>query len=453
MFISKYYFMPYPYIRTSLKSTLSKRLITKQKRLVPKGIGESMPFYIRRGRGWLLEDVDGNAMIDFASGVSAVNLGHCNPKVVQAIQKQAGILLHTWFPAGPYELYLDVAQELVNLTPGNFQKKVFFSNSGAEAVENGIKIARRYTGRPAIVSYTYGFHGRTLLALSLTSKVKPYKFGFGPFAPEIYRLEYPYSYRRPTHCQTEDEYVDYLLRNIEEEFFKGAIDPEHVAAIIIEPVAGEGGFIVCPSRYLQGISRICKKYGIVLIADEIQTGFGRTGKWFACEHSQVEPDMILVAKSIASGMPLSAVIGRSKIMDSVQPGGLGGTFGGNPVSLAASKATLSEMKRLNLPKKAVTIGNIIMEQLNKLACLSPIVGDVRGLGAMCVIEIVKSKSTKKPDPEKTRLIVKEIIDCGVLILSAGMLGNDIRILCPLTISERDLRKGLKIVAECVMKYS
>jgi 4-aminobutyrate aminotransferase/(S)-3-amino-2-methylpropionate transaminase len=427
------------------KSIKTKKLFQKLRRLVPRGIGKPLPFFVKSAKGAIITDIEGREFIDFTSGISAVNLGHANKKVVQAIRAQAKKFLHTFFPNAPYELYLQVAEKLIKLTPGKFPKKVFFANSGAEAVENAIKIARRATGRPAIVSFTHGFHGRTLLTLSLTSKVKPYKFGFGPFAPEIYHLEYPYSYRRPAHCQTEDEYVDYLLRQIEEEFFTGVVDPEHIAAIIIEPVAGEGGFIVAPRRYLQGLAKICKKYKILFIADEVQTGFGRTGKWFACEHSGIAPDLLVCAKSIASGMPLSAVIGRREIMDSVQPGGLGGTFGGNPVCLAAALATIEELKRLNLPALAREIGERIEKVFRLLGRECPRVGETRGLGAMWALEMVKNKKTKEPDAKLTKQLIRKMFDSNVLVLSAGILGNDLRILPPLTISSKDLDKGLSLL--------
>lgn len=418
-------------------------------KLVPRGIGEPLPLFVKKAHGAIITDVEGRRFIDFTSGISAVNLGHANKKVVQAIKAQAKKFLHTFFSNAPYELYLQVAEELTKLTPGKHPKKVFFANSGAEAVENAVKIARRATGRPAIVSFTHGFHGRTLLTLSLTSKVNPYKFGFGPFAPEIYHLEYPYFYRRPAHCQTENEYVDYLLRQIEEEFFKGAVDPQHIAAIIIEPVAGEGGFIVAPPRYLQGLAKICKKYGILFIADEVQTGFGRTGKWFACEWSGVVPDILVCAKSIASGMPLSAVIGRKEIMDSVQPGGLGGTFGGNPVCLAAALATIKEMKRLNVPARAREIGKKMEKVFKDLERTPPsascVVGEARGLGAMWALEMVKNKKTKEPDAKLTKRLIRKMFDSGLLVLSAGILGNDLRLLPPLTIGEKKMDRGLQII--------
>lgn len=423
----------------------TKILIKKFKKLVPRGLGKPFPLFVKKAKGAIITDIEGRRFIDFISGVSAVNLGHTNKKVVQAIKRQSEKFLHTYFSKVPYELYLEVAEELCKLTPGKFQKKVFFANSGAEAVENAIKIARKATGREAIVSFTGAFHGRTLLALSLTSKVEPYKLGFGPFAPEIYRLEYPYPYRRPAHCQTEDDYVHYLLRHIEEEFFIGVVDPKEIAAFIIEPVLGEGGFIAAPQRYLQGLAKICKKYGILLIVDEIQTGFGRTGKWWACEHSGVIPDLLLCAKSIASGMPLSAVIGRREIMDAVQPGGLGGTFGGNPVCLAAALATIKEMRRLNLPKRAPKIGKKIEKVFKELENTSSIVGQARGLGAMWALEIVKNKESREPDQKRTKKLVKEIFNKGVLLLPAGILGNDLRILPPLTIGEKELERGLDAI--------
>lgn len=428
----------------------TKKLFKKFKKLVPKGIGEPLPLFVKSAKGAVITDVDGRRFIDFTSGISTVNLGHANKKVVQAIGSQAKKFLHTFFSNAPYELYLQVAEELTKLTPGKHPKKVFFANSGAEAVENAIKIARRYTGRPAIVSFTHGFHGRTLLTLSLTSKVKPYKFGFGPFVPEIYHLPYPYSYRRPSHCQTEDDYINTLLRSVEEEFFTGVVDPEHIAAVIIEPIAGEGGFIVAPPRYLQGLAKICKKYGILFIADEVQTGFGRTGKWFACEHSGITPDIMVLAKSLASGMPLSAVIGKREIMDSVQPGGLGGTFGGNPVCLAAAKTTLEEMQRLDLPKRAREIGKIIGKIFFDMQQASPAVGEARGLGAMWALEIVKNKRTREPDAKLAKKLIRRIFDSGILILGAGILGNDLRALPPLTITDRELDQALMTIKKCIL---
>lgn len=434
-------------------NTKTKKLFQKFNSLIPSGIGETFPLFVKKALGSIVIDIEGREFIDFTSGISAVNLGHANKKVVQAIKEQAGRFLHTCFLVAPYELYLQVAQELIKLTPGKFQKKVFFANSGAEAVENAVKIARKATGRPGIVCYTNAFHGRTLLALSLTSKVQPYKEDFGPFAPEIYRLPYPaYSFCQ-TKCQTAKFHAEKLLRQIENEFFKNVIDPGHIAAIIIEPVLGEGGFYVCPPAYLQGLSKICKKYGILFIVDEIQTGFGRTGKWFSCEHSGVAPDILVCAKSIASGMPLSAVIGRREIMDSVQPGGLGGTFGGNPVCLAASLATLQEMQHFSLPKKAQKIGKKIEQVFKNLEKKSQIVGEARGIGAMWALEIVKDKKTREPDEKLAKKLKAEIFEKGVLILTAGMDGNVLRMLCPLTIREEELQKGLEIIKKVISAHS
>lgn len=430
----------------------SRKLFQKYRRLIPKGVSHAVPFFVSRAKGATVIDVDGNRYIDFTSGISAVNLGHTPLPVTRAIQKQAEKFLHTCFLVAPYENYLKLVEELHKLTPGKFAKKTFLANSGAEAVENAVKIARRFTGRHAIVAFTHGFHGRTLLTLSLTSKVKPYKFGFGPFAPEIYHLEYPYSYRRPAHCQTEDEYVDYLLMQVEEEFFHGIVDPEHIAAFIIEPITGEGGFIVAPDRYLQGLAKICKKYGIVLVVDEVQTGFGRTGKWFACEWSGITPDIIVLGKSIASGMPLSAVVGRKEIMDSVQEGGLGGTFGGNPVCVEAALTTIKEMKRLNLPQKALAIGKEIEKVFKMLEQASPVVGEARGRGAMWALEIVKGKTTK-PNPKTAKKLIHKMIDSGLIVLTSGVLENDIRVLPPLTINQGELKKGLRIIKNCVLFHS
>ncbi len=433
---------------TSVPGPKSLKLLKKKKNVVSDGIA-TPPVFIKKAQGSTLIDVDGNTLIDFSSGISATNCGHGNKEIIRAIQQQAERFLHTCFPIVGYEGYLAVCEKLNAITPGSMEKKTALFNSGAEAVENAVKIARKYTGKPGIVSFDHGFHGRTLLTMSLTSKVMPYKFGFGPFAPETYKLPYPYLYRKPEECASDDEYVDYLIEDIEENFFKGVVDPESIAAIVIELVAGEGGFIVAPQRYVKKLSALCKKNDILLIVDEVQTGFGRTGALFASEIYGITPDIITMAKSLSNGLPLSAVTGRKEIMDAVQENGLGGTFCGNPVSCAASLEAMNAIIKNKLWKNAQVIHKVVMKRFKEIQNHSSHIGDVRGLGAMCAVEIVKNKKTKEPDKEETHHITKQALSQGLVVLSAGVLGNDIRTLMPLTTSSEVLNEGLDIVEHVI----
>lgn len=440
-------------LKTTVPGPKSKRLLQKKQLHIPRGIMSTIPIYARSAKGAGITDVDGNTFIDFSGGIGATNVGHSNTSIIRTIQKQASKFVHTSFPIVGYEGYVAVCEKLNHITPGTFKKKTVLFNTGAEAVENAIKIARKYTSRQAVVSFEHGFHGRTLLTMSLTSKVKPYKFGFGPFAPEVYKLEYPYLYRKPDTCISEKAYVDYLLKTIEEEFFAGVVAPENIACMVMELVTGEGGFIIAPKRYVKGLAHLCKKYKILFIIDEVQTGFGRTGKIFACEHYGLAPDMIITGKSLSNGMPLSAVTGKAEIMDCVQKGGLGGTFIGNPLSCAAAKETLKYLVAHQLHHRAEHIGSVVMKRFKALQRRSPIVGDARGLGAMCALEIVKNKSTKEPDTLTTLKITEECYKRGLIILSAGILGNDIRTLMPLIITDAQLHEGLTVLENAVMRYS
>jgi 4-aminobutyrate aminotransferase/(S)-3-amino-2-methylpropionate transaminase len=359
------------------------------------------------------------------------------PEVVHAIQKQAEQFLHTCFMVAPYEGYVELAERINSLAPGKTEKRTFFVNSGAEAVENGIKIARSYTGRPAVICFDDAFHGRTLMTMTVTAKEKPYKAGFGPFAPEVYRVPYANSYRVADAAKA-------ALAALEETF-RTRIAADKVAAILFEPVQGEGGFIVPPKEFVDGLRAIADKYGIVLIADEVQCGFGRTGRMFACEHFGLEPDILLTAKSIASGMPLAAVTGKAEIMDQPGPGGIGGTFGGNPVSCAAALATLAVFENYNLCGRSESIGKKFAERAHAWQQRFSAVGDVRGLGGMCAVELVLDREKKTPATELTKQVARYALEHGVLLVTAGPHGNVLRILVPLVATDAQLNEGLDVI--------
>ncbi|MBI4399400.1 4-aminobutyrate--2-oxoglutarate transaminase [Candidatus Micrarchaeota archaeon] len=436
-------------LKTKIPGPKSKQLLKRKLRSVPAAFPTLTPIFIKKGRGAIVEDVDGNKFIDFSGGIGALNTGHSNSEIVKEVKKQAEDFFHTCFVVVGYEQYVKLCEKLNSIVPIRKAKTCLF-NSGAEAVENAIKIARKYTGKQAIVSFDYGFHGRTLMTLSLTGKVKPYKLGFGPFAPETYKLPYPYVYRRPRDMG-ENEYVDYLIESVENEFFKGVADPENIAAIIMEPVAGEGGFIAPPKRYVQKLVRLCKENDILFIADEVQTGFGRTGKMFASEHFGIEPDIITMAKSLSSGLPLSAVSGRKEVMDSVHEGGLGTTFGGNPLSCASALATIDFIERNKLAKKAQKIGKIVIDRFTYMQANSKYIGNIRGLGAMCALEFVKDRKSMEPYKELTKEVTKKAYENGLILLSAGLLGNDIRTLMPLVITDEQLEEGLDVLEKVVLE--
>ena len=405
----------------------NKNLLELRKKYVPKAVYNILPSFISKAYGSRMIDVDGFEMIDFAGGIATVNVGHCHPKVVDAIKDQAEKYIHTCFHVAMYEPYIELAKKLCEVVPGNFPKMAFFANSGAEAVENAIKIARYYTKRSGIITFENAFHGRTHMGMSLTSKVKPYKLGFGPFAPEIYRIPFGDI-------------------NLFETFLIDHVAPENVAAIIAEPIQGEGGFITPPPDYFPQITEICQKYGILFIADEIQSGMGRTGKMFAIEHWNVVPDIILLAKSLAAGLPLSAVIGRKEIMDSPQVGGLGGTFGGNPVACRAALAVLDIIEEENLLQKADKLGQKLNKQIKTWQKDFEIVGNIHGIGSMMAFELVKPK-TKMPAKDKATEMVSLCHKKGLVILTCGKYGNTIRLLMPLIIQDEELEKGFKIIEE------
>ena len=396
--------------------------------------------YVAKAENSELWDVDGRRFIDFASGIGVVNTGHRHPKVMEAVARQAEAFAHTCFHVGSYESYVRLAERLNALAPGAAPKKTVFLNSGAEAVENAVKIARYHTKRSAVIAFSGGFHGRTLMAMALTGKVMPYKRGFGPFPAEIYHAEFPQPYRGISTAQALED----LQR-----LFHGDVDPKSVAAIIIEPVQGEGGFNVAPFDFLRALRQLCDEHGIVMIADEVQSGVGRTGKMFAIEHAGVAPDLITVAKGIGGGFPLSAVIGRADIMDAPHPGGLGGTYGGNPISIAAGNAVLDVIESEELFARAARVGQKIRARLEALAKELPQMGDVRGLGAMLAFELVKDPKTKEPDAELTASIVAHAEKRGLLLLSCGTSANVVRLLSPLTIPDAILEEGLNILGQAL----
>jgi len=428
-----------------------EELLLRKKSLVARGVSNATPIFVREAKGAVIVDIDGNEYLDFYGGIGSVNAGHCPPVVVDAVKEQAEKLLHSCFMVTMYDSYLELAEKLIELTPGSFEKRAIFLNSGAECVENAVKIARSYTGRPGIISFECAFHGRTLMTMTLTSKVKPYKFGFGPFAPEVYKIPSAYCYR----CYYRSTYPGCGMHCIEQfdRMFAAEVSPENVAAVIIEPVQGEGGFIVPPREFLPELQKICEKHDILFIADEVQTGFGRTGKMFACEHWGVEPDLVTVAKSIASGMPLSGVIGKAEIMDAPDPGHLGGTFGGNPVSCAAGVATLDYLQKENLVERAEAIGKKVRSRMKAMQEKYSIIGDVRGLGAMNAIELVKDRETKEPAKAEAAAVIKYCLENGVITLGAGIFSNVIRTLMPLVITGEQLERGLDVLEEAVARVS
>jgi len=416
---------------------------------VSDGVGSLLPVYVERAAGGIVVDVDGNHLIDFGSGIAVTTVGNAAPRVVAAIQSQAENYVHTCYMVTPYEPYVAVAEKLNELTPGDDRKKSALFNSGAEAVENAIKIARRYTGRNAVVAFDYGYHGRTNLTMALTAGVDPYKTGFGPFASEIYHAPAPDPYRWPTgreRCATEclAAFVDTVERRV---------GTSNTAAVIIEPIQGEGGFIVPPPGFLQRLADWCAERGIVFIADEIQTGFCRTGEWFACDHERVVPDLVTMGKGIAGGMPLSALCGRAEVMDAVQPGGIGGTYGGNPVACTAALAAIDTMATGDLCAAARDIEAALRPRLEALARDAPIVGDVRGRGAMLAIEFVMPDTDRRPNPAATRGVVEACHRAGLIALTAGGHKNVVRLLPPLSISGDLLDEGMEILAAAVRGQS
>lgn len=430
-------------LKTAIPGPKSIEWMKRKDAAVPRSLGAVLPVFVQSATGATIEDIDGNRFLDFAGGIGCMNMGHTAPEVVEAIQEQSSRFLHTCFMVSPYEGYVQVAEELNQRTPGDFAKKTVLFNSGAEAVENAIKVARAYTGRPAVIAFEDGFHGRTLLAMSLTSKVVPYKSNFGPFAPEIYRMPYAYCYR----CSYNLAYPECKVHCAEklEDMFMRQVAAGSVAAVIFEPILGEGGFVAPPTDWFEKIASICRKHGIVVIADEVQTGFGRTGATFACERFGLEPDLICMAKSLSGGMPLGAVTGRAEMMDAPGPGQLGGTFGGNPVACAAALASLQVMDEQSLNERAEAFGAAFRSRAEVWQKRFKLIGDVRGVGAMQAIELVRNRATKTPAKEETQKILAYCHQRGLLVLSAGVYGNVIRLLAPLVATEDEIEEGLLIL--------
>lgn len=430
---------------TEIPGPKAAELLKRREQHVPRGPFNTVHSFIEKGKGALVTDVDGNTFIDFAGAIGSLNAGHCPPAVVEAVKAQLEKYLHPCFHVMMYEPYIELAEKLNRITPGTHNKKTFFLSSGAEAVENAIKIARKYTGRRAIISFERGFHGRTYMAMSLTSKVKPYKNGFGPFVPDTYKMPYPYYYRAPEGMTRED--VDEQIIKQFHTFFLSEVPAEDVAAVIMEPVQGEGGFIVPSKPFVQKIKKICEENGILFIADEVQTGFARTGKMFAMEHFEVIPDLMTMSKSIAAGLPLSAVTGRAEIMDAPSSGEIGGTYGGSPLGCVAALEVIKMIEKENLTERANKIGESLVHFFKQLQEDIAFIGEVRTLGAMTAIEIVKNRTEKEPDKELTMQILQEAHRRGLILMSAGLYGNIIRILSPLVITDAQLDEGLAVLKE------
>jgi 4-aminobutyrate aminotransferase / (S)-3-amino-2-methylpropionate transaminase / 5-aminovalerate transaminase len=420
-------------IRTEIPGPRSREILERERRAVARPLIVHEPIVADRARGSTITDVDGNTFVDFVGGVGVANVGHNHPRVVEAITDQVDRFLHTDFTVVPYEGYVELAERLGALVPIAGETRGAFFNAGAEAVENAVKLARLYTKRQGVIAFEGAFHGRTWLALTMTSKTDPYKRGLGPFAPEVYRAPYPNGYRGPD-ATTALETLERL--------FTTHVSPDHVAAIVFEPQQGEGGFLPASAEFVTGLRRICDEHGIVLVADEVQSGFGRTGRMFAMEHFEVEPDLLIVAKSIAGGLPLSGVLGRAAIMDDPHSGAIGGTFIGNPVALAAACAVLDVFAEEELVARAQLLGDAIRARMLDWQARWPQIGDVRGLGAMLAIELVRDPATKEPAPELVQAIIDEALQRGLLLLKAGLHGNCIRVLCPLTTSDSELDDGL-----------
>jgi 4-aminobutyrate aminotransferase/(S)-3-amino-2-methylpropionate transaminase len=422
-------------LRTAIPGPRSQEILARKERVVADPLSVFLPVVIERGEGATLTDVDGNTFIDFTGGVGCLNVGHAHPRVVDAVQEQAARFFHTDFTIVPYEAYVTLAERLIESAPISGPAKAAFFNAGTEAIENAVKFARAFAKRPAVIAFEGGFHGRTLLSLSMTSKTHPYKAGLGPFAPEVYRLPFAQDYRGPSATDALAALERALVTQVA---------AENVAAIVLEPVQGEGGFVVAPPQFLEGVRRICDDNGIVLVVDEVQTGFGRTGKMWGIEHYNVEPDLMCVAKSIAAGLPLSGVIGRAETMDAPGDSAIGGTYVGNPIAQAAALAVLDVFEDEGLIERAAQIGQTIRGRMERWQERWDAIGDVRGLGAMVAIELVHDRETKDPAPELASAAVEAAARRGLLLLKSGIYSNCIRVLVPLVISDAQLDEALEV---------
>jgi 4-aminobutyrate aminotransferase/(S)-3-amino-2-methylpropionate transaminase len=430
-------------LQTEIPGPNSRALLARRAKAVPKGVPAVTPIAVVHAEGSVLTDADGNRLIDFGGGIGVVNTGHRHPGVVEAVRTQLDQFAHVCFPVSTYEPYVELAERLNRLTPGTHEKRTFFVNSGAEAVENAVKVARYFTGRQAVLCFDHGFHGRTNLTMALTAKVMPYKKGFGPFAPEVYRIPYPYCYR----CAEGPSGGRCCLADTArlEQILAGTVDPGSVAAVIMELELGEGGFVPAPVEYVQTLAAFAKQHGILFIADEIQTGFGRTGKLFASEHYGLVPDLMTTAKSLAGGLPLAAVTGRADVMEAPHVGGLGGTYGGNPLACAAALAVLDAMEAERIPAHAQRTGDRVKARFRQWAEQFPCIGDVRGLGAMVGLELVTDRESRTPDKALTGRVLAAALERGLVLLSAGTFGNTIRVLAPLTADDAIIDEGLDVM--------
>ncbi len=439
--------MPTIQLRTAVPGPKSKALAERRIRAVPRGLSHGTPVYVAKAEGAVLDDVDGNRYIDLAGGIGCLNVGHRRDVVINAIRRQLDRFLHTCIQVTPYENYVRLAERLNELTPGKFPKKTLFVNSGAEGVENAVKIARAYTGRPAIIAFEDAFHGRTMMTLALTSKTHPYKAGFAPFPSDVYRVPFAYCYR----CSYSLKYpsCDIFCARHLEDTFKRVVASEEVAAVIAEPVLGEGGFVVPPPEYFRVLLEVCRRHKILFIADEVQSGFGRTGALFACERYGIEPDILVTAKSLGGGLPLAAITGRAEVMDAPGPGGLGGTFAGNPLSCEAALAVLDLFENEDLLSRANELGDDFQRRAREWQKRWPMIGDVRGLGGMQAIELVQSEDKREPATEETKQIVQYCYEHGVIILSSGSYSNVIRLLMPLVITNEQMSEALDVVEDAL----
>lgn len=441
-------------LKTPVPGPKSLALLARRQRAVPRTVSQVTAVAVAHAQNAVLTDVDGNRLIDFGSGIGVLNTGHRHGQVVDAIRRQLDEFTHVCFQISMYEPFIELAERLNAITPGTHEKRTFFANSGAEAVDNAIKAARRFTGRQAIVCFEHAFHGRTYMGMTLTSKVTPYKAGFGPFVPEVYRMPFPYCYRcdAPARrlggtaaggscCMANRAYLD--------RWFASNVEPASVAAVIMELQVGEGGFIPAPKEFVATLAAFCRDNGILFIADEIQTGFGRTGRLFASEHFDLAPDILVTAKSLAGGLPLAAITGRADVLDTGNVGGLGGTYGGNPLACVAALAVLRIMEEEKLPARAQTIGDRIRARLTEWAGRFPEIGDVRGLGGMIAMELVKDRATREPAKDLTTKVLAEALKRGLLLLSAGTYGNVVRVLVPLTVEDAVLDEGLAVMEEAL----
>ena len=438
-------------IVTDLPGPRSRTLGEERRRWVSAGVSAPRHgLFFESAHGARLTDVDGNVFLDLTGGIGCMNAGHSAARVVERATEQLARLQHACIMTGGYEVYVELARKLCDIVPVPGPCKAVLFNSGAEAVENAVKIARRATGRAAVLAFDPGFHGRTLLALSLTSKTA-YKEGFGPFAPEVYRFPMPEPYRRP-RGMTIEAYVERCSEDFHR-FLKSTVSPSSLACVVVEPVLGEGGFLVPPVAFLEDVARVCRDHGIVLVADEVQTGFGRTGKMFACEHTGLQPDLVVLAKSLSNGLPLSAVVGRAELLDAVPPGGLGGTFGGNPVACAAALGAIETLEKDGLVARAAALGSRVGSRFDAFVQRFPFVGEARGVGAMRALEIVTDKESRTPDKARTERILDDAARHGVLALSAGLYGNVIRTLMPLVMTDSELGEALDVMESSLRRVT